>query len=498
MNANCYDDIDDKFLVFHLSVSMVFIQSAKFELVFIPLAASSHLTATIQFANHLLHQHHHNLSITVFIIPLLPQTDLDPYTKSVVSSIAHIKFTIIPPADVTHLSQSSSSLSIEMLANLLFESHKAQVEGAVMDLVSDDSTRLVGFVLDMFSSCMIDVANKFKVPSYIFFPFNISFLGFLLHLPTRHNQVGVNFHPTDPDSVVPSYQNHVPANVLPGAVFDKTGGGYESYLYHGTRFRECKGVIVNSFVELEPYGEGSVVAPPSVYAVGPLLDLKSHNNSNGSIEIKNWLDYQPPKSVVFLCFGTMGYFNEPQLEQIAIALEQSGHRFLWSIRQPPSKDTYGTSDYSHVEKVLPYGFLERVKERGMVCGWAPQAEVLAHGAVKGFVSHCGWNSILESLWFNVPIATWPLNAEQQLNAFLMVRELELAVELSLSYRSSTSEVVMADQIKRAIDSLMDDANPVREKVKDISEKGRNAMTKGGSSFVTLDKLVHDMLQNIGD
>ncbi|KAM0008592.1 putative anthocyanidin 3-O-glucosyltransferase [Helianthus debilis subsp. tardiflorus] len=365
----------------------------KLELVFIPLAASSHLVTS-------------------------PQTDLDPLTKSIVSSNDRIRFTIIPPAITNHFSLfTSSSISLEMLANMVFESHKPQVEQVVMDLVSNGSTQLVGFVLDMFSSCMIDVANKFKVPSYIFFPFNTAFLGFLLHLPVRHNQVGINFHPSDPDSVIPSFQNPVPANVLPGAVFDKRGG----------------------------------------------------------------------------------YFNESQLEQMAIALERSGHRFLWSIRQPPAKDSVGTtSDYTNIKKVLPDGFLERVKERGMVCGWAPQLEVLAHGAVKGFVTHCGWNSILESLWYNVPIATWPLNAEQQLNAFLLVRELELAVELSLSYRSSVSGLVMADQIERAIYSLMDDLNPVRENVKDISEKGRNAMIKGGSSFGTLEKLVQDMVTKHGE
>lgn len=123
--------------------------------------------------------------------------------------------------------------------------------------------------------------------------------------------------------------------------------------------------------------------------------------------------------------------------------------------------------------------------------------MLAHVAIKGFVSHCGWNSILESLWYGVPIATWPLNAEQQMNAFYMVRELGLAVELSLVYRSSGSEIVMTDQIKTAINCLMDDTNPVRERVKKISEESRKSLIKGGSSLVTLGKLVEDMLENLG-
>ena len=55
--------------------------------------------------------------------------------------------------------------------------------------------------------------------------------------------------------------------------------------------------------------------------------------------------------------------------------------------------------------------------------WTPQVEILAHRATGGFVSHCGWNSILESLLHGVPIVTWPLSAEQQINAFQMVRDL---------------------------------------------------------------------------
>ncbi|XP_076885463.1 UDP-glycosyltransferase 71D1-like [Bidens hawaiensis] len=209
----------------HLQTTM-----KKQELVFIPLAASSHLTGSIQFAKSLLDQNE-NLSITVLIILLPPQKDLDPYTKSVVSSNNHIKFIIIPSAITNHLPQPfSSSISVEMFVHRVFESHKPQVEHAIMDLVSDDSTQIVGFVLDMFSSCMIDVANKFMVPSYMFCSFSTAFLGFLLHLPDHHNRVGVNFHPSDSESVIPSYQNHVPANVLPGAVFDKSGGGYESYV----------------------------------------------------------------------------------------------------------------------------------------------------------------------------------------------------------------------------------------------------------------------------
>ncbi|PWA46405.1 hypothetical protein CTI12_AA506830 [Artemisia annua] len=446
----------------------------KFELVFIPLPASSHLTSAIEFAKRLVDQDE-TLSITFLMILMPNQTDLDPKTKSVAASHTRIRFIIIPPTTSDSLTgqvPSYTPISLEMFAKIFIESHKPQVEKAVIELASDGATQLVGFVLDMFCTSMVDIANKCMVPSYVIFTSNAAFLGFLSHLPVRHERVGgVEFYPSDPDSVIPSFKHPVPTNVLPGAVFDKTGGGYEAFLYLGTRIQECKGVIVNSFVELEPYAFDSVRGSPTVYAVGPLLEDKKECNSTGWIEIKNWLDSQPLKSVIFLCFGTNGCFSEPQLEQMAIALERSGHRFLWSIRKPPPKDTLGApTEYTNLQDALPDGFIERVKGRGMVCGWAPQVEVLAHGAIKGFVSHCGWNSILESLVYGVPIATWPLAAEQQLNAFGL--------------------------IEKAICSLMDDENPERERVKKISEKSRKVLENGGSSFVTLGKFVEDLLQNI--
>lgn len=60
--------------------------------------------------------------------------------------------------------------------------------------------------------------------------------------------------------------------------------------------------------------------------------------------------------------------------------------------------------------------------------------MLSNRAVGGFVSHCGWNSALESLRFGVPVVAWPLYAEQQFNAFELVREVGVAVEIRIEYR----------------------------------------------------------------
>lgn len=123
--------------------------------------------------------------------------------------------------------------------------------------------------------------------------------------------------------------------------------------------------------------------------MGPIINLD--NGAEENSDIVGWLDDQPPSSVVFMCFGSLGNFDEIQVKEIALALERTGHRFLWSLRRPPSPEqtSRAPGDYEDPGAVLPEGFLQRTAGIGKVIGWAPQVEMLAHGAVGGFVSHYG-------------------------------------------------------------------------------------------------------------
>ncbi|KAL3633851.1 hypothetical protein CASFOL_022613 [Castilleja foliolosa] len=136
---------------------------------------------------------------------------------------------------------------------------------------------------------------------------------------------------------------------------------------------------------------------PPVYSVGPILHVDSGDEQNPKYgEIMKWLDEQPDSSVVFLCFGSKGYFDEVQVKEIAMALETSGHRFLWSLRKPPGENRLETpGEYENPSEILPEGFIERTLSSGKVIGWAQQVAVLSHRAVGGFVSHYGWNTTLE-------------------------------------------------------------------------------------------------------
>ncbi|KAK2641430.1 hypothetical protein Ddye_023193 [Dipteronia dyeriana] len=325
------------------------------------------------------------------------------------------------------------------------------------------------------------------------------YLSLLRYLSTRSDDDRRELQASDSDMIVPGFVNPVPVSVLPSDIFNRDG--YTAYVKIVQRLQDVNGIILNTFSELERYSVNSFSGGgryPHVYTVGPLLNLikRQPANNNSDLDgILKWLDDQPECSVVFLCFGTAGSFSPAQVKEMATGLEQSECRFLWSLRvssSPPHNHQSTTANGDD----LPEGFMERVSGRGMVIrGWAPQAEVLAHKAIGCFVSHCGWNSIIESLWHGVPIVTWPLYAEQHFNAFTLVKELGLSVEIKRLDSKKDHDgghdhnIVMGDEIARAVRCVMDSDSEIRKKVKEMAGIGGKSMLEGGSSFDSIGQFI---------
>ncbi|KAH7842224.1 hypothetical protein Vadar_002848 [Vaccinium darrowii] len=491
--------------------------AAATELVFIPSPGMGHLVSTAEMAKQLIGRDH-RLSITVLIMktPQFDKTKIGSTTQSLVHMVAEdrLKFVYLPLEDEAAMVELRSKDPRNFMSEFV-KMNKKHVRDHVTKMIateSSESSRLAGFVMDMLCTSMMDVAAEFGLPTYVFFTSNCAFLGFMFHLETLkrvHNQDVTELKDSDAELEVPTFMNPVPAKVLPSVVLDKEAGSI--FVMNITkRLRESKGIMVNSFEELESYAVNSLAddgTVPPIYAVGPVLHFsKDKNEEEEVIQIMRWLDDQPPSSVVFLCFGSMGSFDGDQVSEIAQALEQSGHRFLWSVRQPPPKGKVEMpSDYQDLNQVLPEGFLERTTNIGKVIGWAPQVAVLSHDAVGGFVSHCGWNSTLESLWCGVPMATWPMYAEQQMNAFQLVKESRLAVEIKLDYKkdfrfdSSNIKLVTADEIENGIRKLMEKGDKsteaIREKVNEMSEKSKIVVKEGGSSYNSIGRFIDDVMNN---
>ncbi|XP_023739739.1 UDP-glycosyltransferase 43 [Lactuca sativa] len=455
------------------------------------------LVPAVEFATRLINHHPDRISVAILTISMPQMPLIEDYIQSR-TSIEHIRFIQIPPVDSPPSDQYNSRIEF---TSIYIGNHKPIVKQTLKTLST--SVPLAGLFVDMFCTSMIDVANDLNIPCYLFFASPAAYLGFVLHLTTLPANESVD---SANELIVPSYAKPIPSNTLPTFCIKKDEFGYSRFVSHALRYKETKGIIVNTFQELEPYSIDSLSSSymdlPPIYPVGPIIDhvgpAKWHSNRSRHEKTIEWLDHQPELSVVFLCFGSMGSLTPVQVREIAKGLERAGYRFLWALREPAKENLKLPNDYEHLdESLFPDGFIDRTAEIGLICGWVPQVSVLAHKAIGGFVSHCGWNSILESISYSVPIATWPLYAEQQLNAFEMARELGLSVEIRLDSRDKGGDLVLAEDVERGIRELMNGGDgKLREKVKEMSEMSKKALMENGSSFRAMEDLINILLSNV--
>ncbi|MCE0482409.1 hypothetical protein HAX54_041178 [Datura stramonium] len=182
-----------------------------------------------------------------------------------------------------------------------------------------------------------------------------------------------------------------------------------------------------------------------------------------------WLDKQPPSSVIFVSFGSTTSLSEDEIKELAIGLEQSRQRFIWVLRDADKGDIF-SGDVRKCQ--LPEGYEMRVSERGLVIrDWAPQLEILGHPSTGGFMSHCGWNSCMESISMGVPIAAWPMHSDQPRNALLITEGLKIGIPVREWERRN--EVVPAETVEKVVRTLM--ASPEGEEMKQRAAELKEAV-----------------------
>lgn len=198
------------------------------------------------------------------------------------------------------------------------------------------------------------------------------------------------------------------------------------------------------------------------------------------------------KSVVYVSFGSGGTMSYTQTTELAWGLELSHQRFIWVVRSPiaSADDAFFTAGKCDGDPstYLPDGFLDRTKHVGRIVPmWAEQAQILSHPSVGGFMSHCGWNSTLESLTNGVPMIAWPLYSEQKMNAAMLTEEFGVAVGLEVL---PLKKVVGREEIEKMVRKIMVDEEgcAIRARAKKVKNSAKKALSEeGGSSYVALSR-----------
>ncbi|OEL21584.1 7-deoxyloganetic acid glucosyltransferase [Dichanthelium oligosanthes] len=460
--------------------------------VLVPEWGAGHLMSLLDAGKRLLARAGSPLSLTVLVIrPPTEQlaAEVEGHVRREEASALDVRFVHLPAVE-----HPTDFVSFVEFVSRFAQMHAPHVRAAVAALPCP----VAALVLDFFCTTLLDVSRDLAVPAYVYFTSNAAMLALMLRLPALHEEVTAEFEEMKGAVDVPGLPP-VPPSSFPDPVKDKKSPNYTWFVYHGRRFAEADGIIVNTTAELEQSAVAAIadgrctrgVHAPTVYPIGPVISFNPPPEQPH--ECVQWLDAQPPGSVVLLCFGSGGFFAAPRAHEIAHGLERSGHRFLWVLRGPPAPGARHPTD-ANLAELLPDGFLERTKDRGLVWPtWAPQREILAHAAVGGFVTHGGWNSVLESLWFGVPMAPWPLYAEQHLNALTLVAGMGVAVAMKVDRKQGN--FVEAAELERAVKELMgggEEGRKAREKAMEMKATCRNAVEEGGSSVVALQRLSEEL------
>ncbi|KAL9303531.1 hypothetical protein ACSQ67_020794 [Phaseolus vulgaris] len=402
----------------------------KVHIAVVPGPGFSHLVPILQFSKRLV-ELHPNFHVTC----LIPTLGSPPSaSKSILETLPpNIKSIFLQPVKSEDLPQ---RVALETQIQFTVTLSLPSIHQTLKTLTS--KTPFVALVADSFAFEALDFAKEFNLLSYIYFPSSATTLSWYFYVLKLDKETSCDFFEME---------------ASPIRALKEEGRGY-----------------------------------PLVYPVGPIV--QTGDDAKG-LECLTWLDKQEVGSVLYVSFGSGGTLSQEQVNELAYGLELSNHKFLWVVREPSSLafDAY-LSAKKDVDPLhfLPGGFLERTKEQGLVIpSWAPQIQVLGHSSVGGFLTHCGWNSILESVVHGVPLITWPLFAEQRMNAVVLSEGLKVGVRPRVGEKGLVERVEIVEVIKCLMEG--EEGGKMHKRMEELKEAANNALKEDGSSTKTLSELV---------
>uniref|UniRef100_A0A0E0KNK4 Glycosyltransferase n=1 Tax=Oryza punctata TaxID=4537 RepID=A0A0E0KNK4_ORYPU len=306
------------------------------------------------------------------------------------------------------------------------------------------------------------------------------------HLPVRPDEAGRILLPEYPDVVIDRSQ--VSRNVLhpPTAVKHRVEAFFGRQISLGYK---TDALLINTVEEFEPTGLAMLrrTFRLPVIPIGPLVRASTGRTSPetdaNAGAITSFLDSHPPSSVLYISFGSQFSIQAEHMAELAAALEATGRPFVWAMKPPDGHNINGEIQ----PKWLPDGFEERVtatKKGLLLHGWAPQVGILAHHSTGAFLSHCGWNSVLESVTHGVPIIGWPLAGEQFYNAKMLDEEWGVCLCVEVTRGNMDTAIVDKGKLVAVVETVMSPtakAAEMRQRARVIKEIMEAAREDGHGS-----------------
>ncbi|KAL4346343.1 hypothetical protein GQ457_17G016360 [Hibiscus cannabinus] len=410
----------------------------------------------------------------------------------------HLHIVRLPPVDVDRIDLDNDDVLVLTRVCTITAESLLSLKSVLTDLGKPKA-----LVTDLFATQAFDVCKELSIPAYLYSTTSAAFNAFMLYLPQLDSDVDIEFIDLPQPIQVPGC-SPIRTSDLVDQVRNRKIDEYKWLFYHVSRLPLASGILINSWEGLEPMPIKSIqenplfnqIPTPPVYPIGPLIRQDETLSNTANLECVEWLDKQPPDSVLFLTFGSGGTLSFEQQTELALGLELSQQRFIWVVRKPT--DTSGAGAFFQAGEVkendpkvyLPEGFLNRTRGVGLVVSsWAPQVSILGHPSTGGFLSHCGWNSALESIVQGVPMIAWPLYAEQRMNATWLTEDIGVAVKPKME---AGERIIGREEIERVVRTVMEgeEGKVVRGRVKELKESAAKTLDSDGSSYASLSCVVN--------
>ncbi|EPS66574.1 hypothetical protein M569_08200, partial [Genlisea aurea] len=241
-------------------------------------------------------------------------------------------------------------------------------------------------------------------------------------------------------------------------------------------------IICNTVQKLEEETLSALHRKQPTYAVGPIISDVFTASLWSESDCSDWLSAKPKGSVLYVSFGShAGTTSRNTISEISLGLLMSEVNFIWVIRPDIVGDEDSTS-------IFPDGFNDCLGERGLIVRWCNQFKVLSDPAIGGFLSHCGWNSVLESIRFKVPIICFPLFTDQFTNRRLVVNDWKVGINLCDRGRVTREEV--REKIRFVIGE--ETSEVLRKSMADVGGIFDEALRLNGSSVQNFKLFIEEL------
>ncbi|KAK7320505.1 hypothetical protein VNO77_30038 [Canavalia gladiata] len=480
-------------------------------IVMVPFMAHGHLIPFLALARQI--QQKSNCTITIANTPLNIQhlRSAISTTESIPSHPNHIRLAELPFNSTQHglppNIENTEKLSLAEMSKLYHSSLtlEAPLRSLISQITKQEGQPPLCIISDVFLGWVSNVAHTYGTYNISFTTCGaygtLAYISIWSNLPHRKTQSDEFYVP----GFRQNYRFHRTQLNKNARSADGTDDWSRFFPPQIALSMKSDGWICNTVEEVEPLGLQLLrkYLQLPVWTVGPLLPpvqlegSKQRAGKEPGIATEaciEWLDSKDESSVVYISFGSQNTISASNMMALAEGLEESGKPFIWVIRPPLGFDINGEIR----EEWLPKGFEERMKDTKqglLVHKWGPQLEILSHRSTGAFLSHCGWNSVLESLGNGVPLLGWPLVAEQAYNVKMLVEELGVAVELARGVES----LISAEKVKKVIDIAMDPhgkGKEMKKKADEIAECMRMANSEKPPMKGSSVQSIHDFVRTI--